>query len=82
MRLNHQQRKQLVAWCLLEGLSIEYGRLSLCDLRDYRHSIIFDDRRYQVHSDDKKHPWSGLYDEMEPAIEKFLELKQQVRRMR
>jgi hypothetical protein len=82
MKLTHQDRKSLVAWCLKEGFSIEYGKLSLCDLRDFRHSAIYDNRRYQVHSDDSRYPWSGIYEDIESAIEKFLELKRKVRRMR
>lgn len=82
MKLDHNQRKSLIAWCLEEGLSIEYGKLSLCDLRNFRHSHIYDDRRYQVHSEDSRYPWSGIYDSKEAAIEKFLELKRKVRRMK
>ena len=82
MKLNHQQRKSLIAWCLEENLTIEYGKLSLCDLRDYRHSQVYDNRRYQVHCEDHQYPHSGIYEDAEPAIEKFLELKQKVRRMR
>lgn len=82
MRLSHKQKKSLVAWALEEGCSIEYGRLSLCDLRNFRHSHLYDNRRYQVHCEDSKYPWSGIYDEVGPAIEKFLELKRKVRRMK
>ena len=82
MRLTHQQRKQLCAWCMEEGISLEYGKLSLCDLRNYRHSQIYDNRRFQVHSDDARYPHSGLYDEPGPAIEKFLELKTKVKRIK
>ena len=82
MKLNHEQKKSLIAWCLEEGLSIEYGKLSLCDLRNFRHSQVYQDRRYQVHSDDSRYPWSAMYDELGPAIEKFLELKTRVRRMK
>lgn len=82
MRLTHQQRKQLVAWCMEEGLTIEYGRLSLCDLRNYRHSNVYDDRKYQVHCDDPRCQHSMIYDDIEPAIEKFLELKTRTKRIR
>lgn len=71
-----------MAWCLEEGLTIEYGKLTLCDLTNYRHSQLYDGRRYQVHCEDPKYPHSGIYEEIEPAIEKFLELKRHVRRMR
>jgi hypothetical protein len=82
MKLDNNQRKALIAWCMEEELSIEYGKLSLCDLRNFRHSSVYQDRRWQVHSEDSKYPWSMIYDELGPAIEKFLELKRKVRRMR
>jgi hypothetical protein len=82
MKLNKQQTKQLYAWCLAEGLSIEYGKLSLCDLSNYRHSMVFNERRYQVHCDDPNCPWSMIYDKVGPAIEKFMELKKKARRVK
>jgi hypothetical protein len=82
MKLNDKQRRMLYAWCMEEGLSIEYGKLSLCDLSGFRYSQLSMNRRWQVHSDDSKHSWSMIYDELEPAIEKFLELKQKVKRLK
>jgi len=82
MSLTKQQKMMVYKWCLDEGLNIEYGRLSLCDLTNFRHSHIYDNRRYQVHSEDSKYPWSCIYDEMEPAINKFMELRRKVRRMK
>jgi len=82
MNLNKEQTKALYAWCLKEGLSVDYGKLSLCDLRNFRHSTLYDNRRYQVHCDDDRCMWSMIYDEVGPAIEKFMELKRKARRMR
>lgn len=82
MKLTHEQRKSLIAWALDEGMSLDYGKLSLCDLRNFRYSNIFQDRRYQVHCEDSRCPWSGIYNRLEPAIEKFLELKKKVRRIK
>jgi len=82
VKLTHKDKKSLMAWCLREGLSIEYGKLSLCDLRNFRHSAVYDNRCYQVHSNDGRYPYSCIYDSVEPAIEKFLELKRKVRRMK
>jgi hypothetical protein len=79
MNLTHEQRKSLLAWCLSESYSIEYGKLSLCDLRNYRYSNVRNDRRYQVHCEDYQYPWSKIYDSVGPAIEKFLELKSKVK---
>jgi len=80
--LNHKQQKEVYKWCLEEGLSIEYGKLSLCDLANFRHSSIYHNRRYQVHCDDSKNEFSMLYGECGPAIEKFLELKKKVKRIK
>ena len=82
MKLNKQQLQQLYKWCLEEGLSIEYGKLSLCDLANFRHSMVYNNRRYQVHCDDTRAPFSSIYDEMEPAINKFMELKRKVKRIK
>lgn len=80
MSLTKSQQTNLYAWCLHEGVSLEYGKLSLCDLRNFRHSDLKDSRRYQVHCEDHNYPWSMIYDEVEPAINKFLELKAKVKR--
>lgn len=80
MKLTKQQERSLYAWCLKMGLDISYGKLSLCDLRNHRHSQVRDDRRYQVHSEDYDYPWSMIYDEIEPAINKFMELRTKVRK--
>jgi len=82
MKLTHKDRKSLVEWVLKEGMSLDYGKLSFCDLTNFRHSAVYDNRRYQVHSEDSRYPWSCIYDDIEPAIEKFLELKRKVRRMK
>ena len=82
MKLSHEDKKSLVAWVLKEGMSLDYGKLSICDLRNFRHSTVYDNRCYQVHCEDNRCVWSGIYEDVEPAIEKFLELKKKVRRMR
>lgn len=66
--------------CLEEGVELNYGKLTLVDLRNYRHSAINQGRRYQVHCEDSKYPWSMIYDELGPAICKFMEIKKKVRR--
>ena len=74
--------KQIAKHLLEEGIDLSYGKLSICDLRNYRHSHVRDDRRYQVHCDDAKCEFSGLYDEVEPAVEKFFDLKRRVRKIK
>ena len=81
-QLNNKERKMLIQWCMDENMTLEYGKLTLCDLRNFRYSQLYMDRRWQVHCEDSRCPWSMIYDELEPAIEKFLELKNQVRRIK
>ena len=82
MNLTKQQEKSLYAWCMEMGLSIEYGKLSLCDLRNFKYSDVYNNRCYQVHCEDKTYPWSMIYDQIEPAITKFMELKTKVKRVK
>lgn len=79
MKLTKDQEKSLYAWCMKTGLDISYGKLSLCDLRNHRHSQINHNRRFQVHSTDQNCPWSMIYEDIEPAINKFMELKTKVK---
>jgi hypothetical protein len=80
--LSKDQEKNLYSWCLHEGVNLEYGKLSLCDLRNFRHSQIRNDRRYQVHCDDATWAHSMIYDNVASAVSKFIELKSKVKRMR
>jgi len=82
MILTKKQEISLYAWCIHEGINIEYGKLSLCDLRNFHYSEVKNNRRYQVHSDDRVYPWSMIYEDLEPAIVKFMELKRKVKRVR
>lgn len=81
-RLSHQQEKQLYKLCIDNDVSVQYGKLSLCDLRNFYYSNVYDNRRYQVHSDDNKYPWSKIYDNLDAAVEKFLEIKKKARRVK
>ena len=64
---------------LLDGCSIEYKRLSICDLRDYYN---FYRRRkdpiYQVHCDDSKNRFSKVYKNISDAVNTFIELKKKL----
>jgi hypothetical protein len=81
MKLTKQQETQLYKFCLEEGLSLSYGKASLCDLKNFYHSNVWRDRRYQVHCEDSRLPFSKIYDELMPAVNKFTELKHKVKRM-
>jgi len=82
MKLTKKQEINLYAWCLHEGLSLEYGKLSLCDLRNFNYSQVKNNRKYQVHCEEHNNIFSLIYDELEPAIEKFIELKKRTKRIK
>ena len=64
---------------LLDGCSIEYKKLSICDLRDYYN---FYRRRknpiYQVHCDDSKNRFSKIYKDINDAVNIFNEIKKKL----
>lgn len=82
MELTTKEEISLYAWCIKQGLSIQYGKLSLCDLRNFRYSHVKNDRKYQVHCDDHQYEFSGIYEDLKPAIVKFIELKKKVKRIK
>lgn len=82
MELTKKEEINLYSWCLFQGVSLEYGKLSLCDLRNFNYSQVKNDRRYQVHCEDYRNPFSAIYDEVEPAVTKFIELKSRVKRVK
>lgn len=67
--------------CIVEGVDLQYGKLSLCDLQNYKWNELRDlKKRYQVHSDDPKCLWSAVYDNVDAAVTKFCEIKKRVRK--
>jgi hypothetical protein len=80
MNLSKKQEENLYAWCLHNGVNLEYGKLSLCDLRNFNYSQIKNDRRYQVHCEDYNYGCSMIYDNISSAVAKFIELKSKVKR--
>ena len=80
--LTKAQEHNLYSWCVQQGVNLEYGKLSLCDLRNFRHSQIRYDRRYQVHCDDPTYGCSFIFDTLSSAVNKFVELKSKVKRAR
>jgi len=64
---------------LLDGCSIEYRKLSICDLRDYYN--FYRKRRdplYQVHCDDPKHKFSKVYKDINEAIRSFVTIQKKL----
>lgn len=82
MKLNTKQKIRLYSWCVEEGVNLQYGKLSLCDLRNFNYSQLKTDRKYQVHCDDYTYSWSMIYDNLNSAVHKFLELKDKVKRVK
>ncbi len=65
---------------LFSGCAIEYKNVSLCDLRyflpQFRGRL---NGVYQVHSDNKKNLYSKLFYDINEAVDKFIELRGNVR---
>ena len=78
--MNPKQEQKICAWCVLNGIDLQYQKISFADLRNSRYNHIKDNRQYQVHSDDSKAPWSAIYDDINAAAWKFIELKSRVRK--
>jgi len=82
MILTKKQEIMLYEWCISQGVNLQYGKVSLCDLRNFNYSQVYNNRRYQVHSDDPKCQWSMIYDELKPAVQKFVELLNKAKRVK
>lgn len=82
MNVTEDQEKLVYQVCIEQGLSLQYGKLSLCDLRNFRYSHVKYDRKYQVHCEDARCEHSMIYEELEPAVEKFVELKKFAKRLK
>jgi hypothetical protein len=80
--ITHKQIKSIYRYIIEQGNSLQYGKLSLCDLVNFYYSNVKRDRRYQVHCDDNKYPWSKIYDNLDSAIEKFLEIRKRIKRVK
>ena len=76
--LTYKEERSLYAIALDQGLDLHYGKLSLCDLENHKHSNIYKNRRWQVHCDDSRMPFSKVFFDKTEAIEKFMEIKPQV----
>lgn len=72
--------KDVYLFCLENNVNLEYGKLTLCDLRNYSHNMLVKHRRYQVHCEDRKFEFSQIYDQKEDAVDKFLQIKNTIRK--
>lgn len=64
------------------GYTLEYGRLSVCDIRKYAPDQKYSKTPYQVHCDDFRKPFSELYDDLEKAVLEFLKIKHRIKSWR
>lgn len=63
---------------LEDGSSVECNRLSLCCINDYLRSSRATSIRYQVDCDDYRLKFSQLYEDLEKAVEKYVEIKRKL----
>lgn len=68
-------KTDVYARVLEDGSSVECNRLSLCCINDYLRSSSIRGVRYQVDCDDYKLKFSQLYENLEKAVDKYMEIK-------
>lgn len=69
---------EMIKRFILSKIDLNYGRLSLCDLNNYRVQNFLT-RRYQVHSDDRNFKYSKCHENLDDAIQDFIRLTQKVK---
>lgn len=70
--------KELYKKCILDGIDLDYNKLSLCTLYNARFKPrLF---KYQVHSDNFHLKFSEMFISLEDALDKFIELKEFLQR--
>ena len=68
-------KTDVYAKVLEDGSSVECNRLSLCCINDYLRNSSIRGVRYQVDCDDYKLKFSQLYENLEKAVDKYMEIK-------
>ena len=63
---------------LEDGSSVECNRLSLCCINDYLRSSAIRGIRYQVDCDDYRFKFSQLYEDLNKAVAKYVEIKRKL----
>ena len=69
------KQHQIYAQVLLEGCSIEFGQLSICNLA---HCIGAHTVGYQIHCDTHRVKQDLIYEDVDEAVKEFLELKRRL----
>jgi competence protein ComGF len=78
---------QVLKSLVVDGVELTYGKMTLCDLSHYQQ--FRGRRKWQLFCDDKrirytdlkgktKYGWYFVYQELDEALSKFLELKQKI----
>ena len=60
---------------IIDGSAVECNRLSLCCINDYLKFASNKDIKYQVDCDDYRFKFSKLYNDVNDAVEKYIEIK-------
>lgn len=68
-------KKDVYAGVLEDGSSVECNRLSLCCINDYLRNSRTRGVRYQVDCDDYRLKFSQLYEDLDKAVSKYVEIK-------
>lgn len=63
---------------LEDGSSVECNRLSLCCINDYLRSSGIRGIKYQVDCDDYRFKFSQLYEDLDKAVAKYVEIKRKL----
>jgi hypothetical protein len=80
MKFTDNEEADIYAWCVSQGITLEIGKLSLCDLRNFRYSeVTGHKRKYQIYYGEDKDSFSVIYEDPKEAAIKFVELKKRIR---
>lgn len=73
--MNDLKQHQIYVQVILEGCSVDFGLLSICDLS--KCAGVFREG-YQVYCDAHRVKQDLIYDDIDEAVKEFLELKQRL----
>jgi hypothetical protein len=68
--------KKIVTQIILRGGCLEFGHLSICPLdRYYRYGKV---GQYQVHCDDSRYVFSGIFTDLDKAVHQFVKIGREI----
>jgi len=77
-QLNPEHEKALMKLCLERGIELQFGKCTVCNLKNHYHAAVNRDKIWQVHCDDKLYPFSQVYDDIWQAVNKFYDIKYRI----